>query len=145
METKRQARKETRVMERTKAALIKEIREGAKELRLLDEMRRLRHAKDKRIEKVRRHNFKATDTDLCNWCTVERMQEGRTKAKPRYRLVSSRLETRIEAGETKEMTYRNVLNVMEERITKVDRLMKEALVWDSETATYAEIKVTKVA
>ena len=39
-ETKRQAKNETRVMERTRAALIREIREGAKKLRLFDEMKR---------------------------------------------------------------------------------------------------------
>ena len=49
-ETKKQVRKETRMLERTKVALIKEIREGAKKLRLLDEMKRLRHKKEKRIE-----------------------------------------------------------------------------------------------
>ena len=33
----------------------------------------------------------------------------------------------------------------EEPVTKVDRLMKEALGWDSEMANYDETKVTKVA
>ena len=42
----------TRVMYRTKAALIKEIRQ------------------DKRIEEVLKQNFQATDSDLCNRCTV---------------------------------------------------------------------------
>ena len=32
----------------------------------------------------------------------------------------------------------------EEPVTKVDRLMKEALGWDSETATYNKMKVMKV-
>ena len=35
------------------------------------------------------------------------------------------METRKEVGETWEMTYRNILNVREKPITKVDRLMKE--------------------
>ena len=94
-------------------------------------MKRMRQNKDMRIEEVLGPNFGAIDNDLCNRCAAERMQDGRTMARPMYRLVSSRMETRIEAGEMKEMTYKNVMNLRKEAITKVDRLMKEALCQDS--------------
>ena len=42
-------------------------------------------------------------------------------------MASPRLETRIKVGETREMTYRNTLNMREEPVTKVKWLMKEAL------------------
>ena len=132
-------------MEREKNTLIREIWEGAKELRLFDEMKRLRNVKDKRMEEVLRQNFQATDSDFCDRCVEERMKEGRIKVKSRSRSASPRLETSIEGGETQKMTYRNVLNVREEPVTKVDRLMKEALGWNTETATYNETKVTKAA
>ena len=67
-------RQRDRVMERTKAALIWEIREGAKELRYFDEMKRLRNIKNKRIEEVLMQNFQATNSDLYDRCTEERMQ-----------------------------------------------------------------------
>ena len=41
------------------------------------------------------------------------------------------LETRIETGETQETTDRNILNIREEPTTKVDRLLKEAVGWDT--------------
>ena len=58
--TKRQAKKETRVMERTKGALTRDIRE------------------DKKIEEVRRQNFQASNYDLCDRCTAERLKEDRS-------------------------------------------------------------------
>ena len=118
--TKRQAKKETRVMEMTKATLIRGIREGTKELRLYDKMKRLRNVKDKRTEEVLGQSFQATDSELCDRCGEERMQEDLIKVKSRSRSAFHRLETRIEAGETQERTYRNVLNVREEPITKMD-------------------------
>ena len=44
--TRRQVMKEKRVMERKKAGLIREITEGAKELILFEEMKRLRNIKE---------------------------------------------------------------------------------------------------
>ena len=97
------------------------------------------------MEEVLRQNFKASDSDLCNRCAEERMQEGRIKVKSWSRSASPILETRIEVGETQEMTCRNILNVKEKPVTKVDRLIKDALGWDTETATYDKTKVTKVS
>ena len=107
-------------MERTKAALIREIREGAKELIIFDKMRKLKTIKGKRIEEDLRQNFQETDTDLCDQCTADqRRKEDRTRRGARSRSVYPRLETRIEMGETREMTYRNVLNVRERPSPKV--------------------------
>ena len=44
--TRRQVMKEKRGMERNQAGLIREITEGAKELRLFEEMKRLRNIKE---------------------------------------------------------------------------------------------------
>ena len=44
--TRSQVMKEKRGMERNKAGLIREITEGAKELRLFEEMKRLRNIKE---------------------------------------------------------------------------------------------------
>ena len=44
--TRRQVMKQKRVMERNKAGLIREITEGAKELILFEEMKRLRNIKE---------------------------------------------------------------------------------------------------
>ena len=43
------------------------------------------------------------------------------------------METRIEAGETQELTYRNILNIREEPTTKVDQFMNDALGWDRDS------------
>ena len=51
-ETRRQVKKKKQALERTKAALIQEIREGAKELQLFEELKKLRRAKDRRMENV---------------------------------------------------------------------------------------------
>ena len=126
VETKKQVMKESRMIERTRSALMRETRAGAKELRLLDEMKKMRQDKDRRIMEVLRQNFGATDDDLCDRCAAERTQEGRTKAKPRDRSVSPRLETKIKEGETKRRTYNNLMNVMEECTGKVDRLLKDS-------------------
>ena len=65
-ETKKQVRKETRVLEMTNIALIGENREGAEELRLLEELKRIQREKDKRTEEVLKKNFGDTEDDLCD-------------------------------------------------------------------------------
>ena len=45
----------------------------------------------------------------------------------------------------KEMIYRDILNIREETTTKVDRLMKEAMGWDTEIMTFNKTKITKVS
>ena len=96
-------------------------------------MKRLRNVKDKRMEEVLRQNFQAIDLNLCDRCAEERMQEDPIKVKSRSRSASPRLETRIEAGETQELTYRKILNIREEPTTKVDRFMNDALGWDRDS------------
>ena len=94
VDTKKQVMKESRMMERTRSALMREIRAEAKELRLIDKIKKMRQEKDSRNEKVHRQNFGATDSELSDRCAAERMQEGRTKPKPKDRSVSSRLGRR---------------------------------------------------
>ena len=50
VETKNQVIRESRMMERTRSALMREIRVEAKELRLITEMKKVRHEKDSRIK-----------------------------------------------------------------------------------------------
>ena len=53
METKKQVINESRMMERMKSALMREIRAGAKEIWLFNEMMTMRQEKDSRIEEDR--------------------------------------------------------------------------------------------
>ena len=98
------------------------------------------------MEDVLRQNFRATacNSDLCHWCAEDWIQEDSHKVRLRSRSASTNLETRIETGETQETTYRNILNIREEPTTKVDRLLKEAVGWDTGAATHDEDKLTKV-
>ena len=50
------------------------IREGADELRLLDELKRMCHEKDRRNEEVLEKNFGDMEVDLCNRCSEESTQ-----------------------------------------------------------------------
>ena len=118
---------------------------GAKELRLIDKMKKMRHEKDSRIEDVLRQISGATDEDLWDRCAAGRTEKGKGQAKPKDRSVSPRLETKIEEGKTKERTYKNVVNVREENTGKVDGLLKEATGRDSATETFDKTKVTKIS
>ena len=51
-ETKRQVIKESRILERTRSALMREIRSGATEFQPMDVMKVMRQEKDNRIEQV---------------------------------------------------------------------------------------------
>ena len=109
-------------------------------------MKRLRNVKDKRMEDVLRQNFQATacDSDLCDRCAEEWIQEDSHKVRSRLRSASPNLETRIEPGDAQETTYRNILNIRQEPTTKMDRLLKEAVGWDTGAATHDEDKLTKI-
>ena len=89
-ETRRQAKKERRVMERTKAALIRKIREGEKELTIFDKMKRLRNVKDKRMEEIAKDDIVVGRIEVDGpWVaegTVEEVCRGSNRQKP---MVSS--------------------------------------------------------
>ena len=56
-EANRKVRKEARIMEMTKAALMKEIQEGVRDFRVIDKIKRMRQDEDMRIEECVRQNF----------------------------------------------------------------------------------------
>ena len=108
-------------------------------------MKRLRNVKDKMMEDVLRQNFLANDcySDLCNRCTEKWIHEDSIQDKSRSRSASPKLETRIKTEETQDTTYRNISNIREEPTTKVDRLLREAVGWDTETATHDDDNADK--
>ena len=57
--------------------MIREIREGEKELRIFNKMEKLGTIKDKMIEEVLRQNFQATNAHIYHRCTVEQMKADR--------------------------------------------------------------------
>ena len=63
--------KESRILERTRFALMREIKSGAKELRLLDAMKIMRKKKDSRIEEVLHQISRAMNNDRCDRCISE--------------------------------------------------------------------------
>ena len=90
-ETRKQVIKESRFIEMTRSPLMREIRSGAKELRLMDKMKMMRQEKDSRIKEVLRQIFGAMNDDRCNRCILE----DRGAATPRSRSVSPSRPTRM--------------------------------------------------
>ena len=70
-ETRKQVIKESRLIEMTRSPLMREIRSGAKEIRLMDKMKMMRQEKDSRIKEVLRQIFGAMNDKSFNRCILE--------------------------------------------------------------------------
>ena len=70
-ETKKQVMKESKMLERTKLALMREIHAGAQEVRLMDEPKMKKVEKNNRINKLVQDIAGAEEDDRCNRCRAE--------------------------------------------------------------------------
>ena len=87
-ESRKQVMKDSMMLERTRSALMREIRSGAKELRLMEKMKIMRQEKDSRIEEVLHQISGAISNDRC-------ISEDRGTVRPRRRSVCPRMETKM--------------------------------------------------
>ena len=95
-ETRGQVKKELRILERTRSALIREISMGAWEMRLMG---------------VRL--YKMTEP-IQDDCCDQRISDGKVPMRHRGRSSSPKMKTRIQDGKTLDETDKKVMNLKDE-------------------------------